>query len=371
MKADSERVLSPVTTLALFYFITMAINLNKLEDYPLATKELVLERFDSYQIFRYYLGDFEPGRAFISPLRRESKKSFNVYFNSDKNQLYYIDFTMDIHGDVFDFVMKKFSYNSIADAIAHVCLDFGIQDLKYKNKGSVEMTRSDHKILQATLPKKMSIKIPKKVLSITKREWNKSDAAYWYPFGISRDTLDFFRVVPIKHYFINNNVYGADNLSYAYREYKDGVLTIKVDQPHSVYRKWISGTQYDVWQGWSQLPREGDMVILTKSLKDVMSIREVTGIPAVSLQGETVNPKRNVIAELRKRFKHVIVFYDNDISKEKNWVQIAAKKLCDEFGLPSIVIPARHHCKDFSDLVRYIGRKEAKQILINQISSVK
>ena len=55
----------------------------------------------------------------------------------------------------------------------------------------------------------------------------------------------------------------------------------------------------------------------------------------------------------------------------KNWGQIAAKKLCDEFGLPSIVIPARHHCKDFSDLVRYIGRKEAKQILINQISSVK
>lgn len=76
MKADSERVLSPVTTLALFYFITMAINLNKLEDYPLATKELVLERFDSYQIFRYYLGDFEPGRAFISPSEKRIKKKF-------------------------------------------------------------------------------------------------------------------------------------------------------------------------------------------------------------------------------------------------------------------------------------------------------
>ncbi len=55
---------------------------------------------------------------------------------------------------------------------------------------------------------------------------------------------------------------------------------------------------------------------------------------------------------------------DNDFGKQKNWGQIAAKKLLDEYPfMINIVIPEETGCKDFSDLVSKYGSDKASSIL--------
>lgn len=59
------------------------------------------------------------------------------------------------------------------------------------------------------------------------------------------------------------------------------------------------------------LPKDGDYVIVTKSLKDVMVFHEF-GIPAIAPISENCYLTDAQHNKLLKRFKHVVLVYDND-----------------------------------------------------------
>ena len=69
-----------------------------------------------------------------------------------------------------------------------------------------------------------------------------------------------------------------------------------------------------------QLPRKGALCIITSSIKDVMVLRQ-HGFPAICFNGETYGSTKGsdsgkvvaaIIEVLRKRFKRVMLFLDND-----------------------------------------------------------
>ena len=126
-----------------------------------------------------------------------------------------------------------------------------------------------------------------------------------------------------------------------------------------------------MWQGWKQLPEKGDELIITKSLKDVMSIDSILGIPAVSLQSEGTKPKPHIIQELKNRFKTIYLLYDNDFDKEKNWGQIFAKELYKEFDMINLMIPSEFESKDFSDLVKNVDNFEIGILTTDEIAKKK
>jgi DNA primase len=126
-------------------------------------------------------------------------------------------------------------------------------------------------------------------------------------------------------------------------------------------KKWVSNASKDILQGYEQLPKEGDHLIITKSLKDVMVLYEL-GFNAVAVQGETSYPDETVMEELKQRFSKIVVLFDNDgvfnppkgvAGKGKQ----ATKKFCTKFDLPYFFITG---AKDVSDFIKEYGFESAK-----------
>jgi hypothetical protein len=188
----------------------------------------------------------------------------------------------------------------------------------------------------------------KAVIQIKSRPWTWKDREYWEQFGISKQTLDMYHVKPISFYWINGQRYTADTFAYAYCEYGN---RIKIYQPLSnIEKKWFSNVRTQDIQGLYQLPIMGSRVVLTSSLKDVMTLSELN-IPAAALQSEMMMPSSKLIDLLKRKFDKVEVLYDNDFNNPDNPGQRMAKEICKEFGLTNIVIPEHYQAKDPSDLV--------------------
>jgi len=64
--------------------------------------------------------------------------------------------------------------------------------------------------------------------------------------------------------------------------------------------------------GWRILPETGNVLIITKALKEVMSIYETLSVPSIAIQSESLIIKENVLEELKLRFKHIVGLFDND-----------------------------------------------------------
>ena len=87
-------------------------------------------------------------------------------------------------------------------------------------------------------------------------------------------------------------------------------------------------------------------------------------ITACALQSEGVNPKPNVIKELKGRFKHIFVLYDNDYYNPNNPGRAAGKKVCDMFDLLQIEIPDFFQLKDPSDFRESKGEVDTRNMLL-------
>lgn len=72
------------------------------------------------------------------------------------------------------------------------------------------------------------------------------------------------------------------------------------------------------------LPESGDYVVITKSLKDVMVLYEF-GIPAIAPISENCYLTEAQHAKLVRRFKHVVLLYDNDRAGKYNAIKFYRK----------------------------------------------
>lgn len=336
------------------------INLN--QEKQLITKDIIYHHISDVDIYNKYIDDdIKIGHMILSPLRSEKNASFG-FFKGNSGEICFKDYLLGA-GDCFKFVQMKFNLTYF-EALSKIAIDFEI-DKNYICK-SFEKSSTDFTNSNITRDKLLSEHVILK-LGKNRREWQLHDISFWDGFGISIKTLKKFNVEPVSYYHINNHVIKADRHAYCFTEYKDGVETYKFYQPFNDKYKWINGHNDSVWQGWQQLPNKGDELIITKSLKDVMSIYEITGIPAIALQSEAVNPKKHIFEDLNSRFDVCYLLYDNDFDKEVNWGQQFAEKITTTLGLINIMIPNKYECKDFSDLVKKVGRVESKEILTKRM----
>jgi hypothetical protein len=341
----------------------MTINLNS----KTITKELLLNKLTDIEIYKMYLPkDTEMSGISHSPFRDDLKPSFG-FFVGKSGELCFNDFVLG-SGDCIKFVMLKFGL-SFFEALSKIALDAGLEsEFIIKNTFKTNVNSSNSFKTREEIIKDLNTK----ALSKTSREWTIVDLAFWSKFGITKKTLEDYRVSPVSylHIGLDKKIIKADQLSYCYTEYKDGKETFKIYQPSNKQYKWLNNHNSSTWQGWDQLPQTGKKLIITKSLKDVMAIKDVMGIPAVSLQTESSLPKEQVIDELKKRFDTIFVLYDNDYDKETNWGRQFGNNLSDKFNLFQIEIDEKLESKDFSDLVKNKGAKTAKEYLLTILIEV-
>ena len=336
------------------------MNLNKK---PLTKENLVVQVSD-IEIYAYYLGaEIGVSSSMSSPFREDKKHSFG-FFVGESGEICFNDF-VEGSGDCIAFVQKLFKLN-FNEALIKIVMDFNLQDEFDFRPVNVPITTNPIiNIDRGSTTKRLT---EGRSIAIKKRKAELYDIEFWLQYGITRQTLVQYNVTPILYYFINGAIIKTDKYAYAFIEYKDGKETYKIYQPFNKDYKWINNHNDSVWQGWGQLPPEGEILIITKSLKDVMSITEILDVPSVALQSESVLPKIGVIEELHRRFDDIYILYDNDFDKEQNWGEIYSKKLAQQFNFYNIQIQTKRECKDFSDLVKKYGAVKSKQIWDNELS---
>lgn len=327
------------------------IDLNSITFDERLTKDSILKLVSQEDIFRFYLNeDIREITKINSPFRDDKVPSFSIYYHRDKRDvLMFHDFATKDCGDFIVLVMKMFGL-SYQQALGKIAYDMNLTDY---NAGT-EVNKQYYSSLTKLKEKKV-VKI-----EISKRDWLVRDKLFWSQFGITRATLEKYNVIPLRYIFYNDNPVVAEELAYAYKEYKDGVVSYKIYQPKSSNKafKWINNANYTVHQGYTQLPKTGELLIITKSLKDVMSLHDVSNISSIGLQSESVTMKQSVMDEYKSRFKNVICLFDNDEAGKK-----LTKLFVEKYNLPYFYMPNFPNVTDFSDLVKELGSQHADNIL--------
>ena len=178
---------------------------------------------------------------------------------------------------------------------------------------------------------------------------------------ISTTTLKKFGVSSIKYYLCNGvvkGIYKDSNPMYAYKVYNN----FKIYRPLAdKYTKWRNNLTENDIQGFKQLPKTGDILIITKSMKDVMCLYEM-GIPAISPSSESTFIPDKALNQLKKRFKRIIILFDRDTAGVKY-----LRKMSLKTGLEGMLVHKKFKAKDISDAVKLNGFETIKNWLYEEI----
>lgn len=311
------------------------------------TLEEILKRTTEYDIYQYYLTEpFKVGKIMSSPFREDKHPSFGIFKAKGNGHLMWKDHGADMHGKVTDFVKEKFCL-TYSKALKKIWTDIIEKRLPPSPEGKrIQQSESNRDI----------------VITIKRKNFTQNDDDYWNPFKLKRKDLKFFNVFPISQFWVNDNpswTYTKKNPMYAYKVFN----RFKIYRPLATDKKlkWRNNlSSYDI-QGWEQLPEKASLLVITKSLKDVMVLRKL-GYYSISPSSETSLIPKTVIDECLKRFKKIIVLYDYDESGLKG-----AQKMKDKYGFENVVIPQHYfelyNVKDVSDFIKDFGKVKTKKIL--------
>ena len=294
----------------------------------------LLDKLDDYSIYSYYLGSFKPKTLMNSPLRPDDKIPSFAIFPSKSGDLLFKD-----HGT-----------GEAGNALKFVKLYKGIQTRDELERELLRIVRrmNPNQTVKTNTYTKQSEYLTD--IGIVRQPFTEVDKKYWKQFHISIDTLRRFNVFSIKYFLCNRVVRGTykeDNPMYAYKVYDK----FKIYRPlASKYTKWRTNLTNRHVQGLAELPQEGgNLLIITKSLKDVMCLYEM-GFNAIAASSETTFIPDDIIKSLRSKWKHIVIIYDRDVAGMQN-----ARKYSKQYKMDAIFVHKKFKAKDVSDAVKANG----------------
>lgn len=314
------------------------------------TKELLLSKYTEETYMEYYLGIPVKKGLFCSPLRTDHHKTASFYRDKAGN-LIFKDFGSSFSGNFISVVMEKFgcTYHKALKIIAN---DFGIKNYDItKNKGKIN--KEAPKFVDEG-----SAKIQIEVQNFTKAELD-----WWNDYGITKETLEKFKVFSCKTVFLNDQVFtmvSPPNMVFGYYGGKmDGFELWRVYYPRKKNYRWLTNWPSKKIQGFEMLPKKGNVLCITKSMKDVMVLHEF-GIPAIAPCSENLFISKSVLEQLKSRFKYIVILYDNDVPGLSNMQKIRKDH-------PELIYTWLPHskAKDISDFRKEFGKEETNKLIIN------
>ena len=317
---------------------------NRIKNKKPITLDYILSKVNEYDIYSHYIGEFKVGMIYNSPFRKDKNPSFGVFYSRRNNKLLFKDHGTGECGDAIKFVSLYTgltNYNEILNNI--------VDTLKITNRTKLQVESDSFKKPEET------------VIGIVRQPFTKIDLEYWKQFNISKQTLNKYDVHSIKYYLCNGyvkGIYKDENPMFAYKVYDH----FKIYRPKGdKFTKWRNNlTEFDI-QGYSQLPNTGEILIITKSLKDIMCLHEM-GYNAISPSSESTFIPNTVIEALKKRFKRIIILFDRDSPGVHN-----SRKYNLKTGLEAMFVHKKYASKDISDAVEKHGITEIKKWLIKTI----
>lgn len=315
------------------------------------TKKLLLEKHSQETYMEYYLGIPVKKGLFRSPLREDNSPTCSFYKNTS-GDLIFKDFSGHFHGNFISVVMFKYSC-SYHMALKIIANDFSIIDCP-KLKRNPKPIEPSQTILKDDGPARIQVEI---------RDFTEDDLNWWSKYGITKQILRKFSVYSCNSVFLNGSYFtGATKKQriYGYYRGKRNDLELwRIYFPGRHSYKFLSNWKSFMLQGAKQLPESGDLLVVTKSLKDVMCLYSM-GITAVAPCSENLFMSESQFEKLQKRFKHIIVFYDNDLPGIQNM-----NKIRKQFPVKCVWIPRHLGVKDISDFYKKYGKEKTLELLNN------
>lgn len=324
----------------------MVYDTSKVKDtFSTITLDWILSRVTEYDIYAAYIGNFKVGMIYNSPLRKDKTPSFGCFYSKKTRHLLFKDHGTGECGNVIKFVELYTGITNYSDILQDI-----VSRLKITNNTQL-------------VSSKQYIPSTETVIGVVRQEFTETDINYWKQFNITVDTLKKFGVSSIKYYLCNGivkSIYKEDNPMYAYKVYNH----FKIYKPLAdKYTKWRNNlTELDI-QGFKQLPKTGDILIITKSMKDVMCLYEM-GIPAISPSSESTFIPDKILEQLKKRFKRIIILFDRDSSGCKSSI-----KIWNKYKLKPLFINKSFKSKDISDAVKNNSFNIVKEWIIKEINN--
>ena len=291
------------------------------------TKDSILARTTEEEILEYYMqAPFQVGgRLFRNPYREDHNPTCSYFYGDDFAGVK--DWQGWYSGGPFGLVMKIYGCN-YKEALNHIVNDMRIGNRPVTNK---RVTRE---------------KARAKEFRVKRREWTAEDLSFWGEFGISPKTLERFNVAPVQYVWIDGN------LAYTHKQSDPCYVYHFIDYEYKLYfpfaknrsRFWTNCRRL---QGFQQLRPERPLCVITKSLKDVMTLDEY-GINAVAPSSENGLIDRKIVEYLGERFELHILF-DNDATG-RTWGDANSK----EYDIPAVYLP-EDKAKDISDFRKAFG----------------
>jgi DNA primase len=319
--------------------------------------EFILERVCQEKLFQKYLGltPTEDAR-YRNPLRDD--KNPTCSFSIRNGKWVFRDWSEPRWMDVFDIVQRIYDVD-YPEALRIVAVDFGL--------------------LEGTTPQPVTIinrsnaKPVKTRLQVQVEPIKQHYKAYLSQFGITTKIAREFNVYGVKSLWKDKTLVYTHNkydpaLAYYFGLNQLNHTKWKVYFYYRVKHKFIGNTNRI--NGWIQLPKTADLLIITKSLKDVMVYKRL-GLPAIAMQGESVLPEQQTIDELQSRFATIVTNYDFDKAGISTANQL--KRLYGfspmmftngRFGYPD------HQAKDISDYVKKHGLANAERIVNHALKQI-
>lgn len=314
-------------------------------DYLNYTEEDILERVDEYTLYCFYLG-FEPliGAKYKSPIRdpsiEDNDPSWGMYERATSKfgehyEFMWKDQALGISGNIFGLVMKLFNYSTRREALLKVCADRGLGG---ENYDSIQKVKSEPKYTEDI------------DIEVASRPFNERDLQFWRQFNINEIILRDYTTTAVKCYWITKEQkvpsYPPASGGYAYREWDKYQLYF----PYAEKKKKFRTNYTDAClHGFKQLKYNSDLLIITKSRKDVMCLRSF-GYEAISPRSENTMVPKAYLDHFRKRYNRILVLFDTDM-KHKG----------DEYELPKIYVNSGE--KDVSDSCKKYGVLHTAEML--------
>ena len=261
----------------------------------------------------------------------------------------YHDFGTGFHENFVGVVMEihKCSYQEALNVIAE---DFGYIS-KAEDRPAVKIKVSNVKLEEKT----------ETLIQIKPKAFSEQELKWWKGFGVTEKTLKKYKVFSCDSIFLNGDYFSSSSPRVPIYGYycgkKNGQELWRIYFPSKRSFRFLSNVGKSYIQGAKQLPKTGDVLLITKSQKDVMLAYEL-GIPAIAPCSEVLFLSSKQIQHLKKRFKTIVVCYDTDITGIHNLKQIKIKHP----DLHTFFIPRKYGVKDISDFFKKYGEEETRRL---------
>lgn len=266
----------------------------------------ILEAVDEYTLYCFYtsIDNLQPGIAYHSPVRpsdnTDERPSFTVFESTKYDNIDYMwkDQALGVSGSIFGLVKRVCNLDSDYEVYNKIASDFS---LDFKTIGS------EKKIVMFKRPERECSKIRVKSIPFTQ-----DGKLFWDRLRISSGILNQYCTTQIQYYWSYEKQLAP---TYA----RDPTFAYRVGNYYQIYQPKINNIDKlfrqdlppNYFLGYIQLPQRGKVLVIDKSMKDVMFCRRL-GYDAVCGKSETTMIPHNKIMELKSRFSDIFLMLDND-----------------------------------------------------------